>query len=256
MPLQTPVHHSRLLDLNEKGEEIDYPCSDGQPMANSDRHRNLMMRAFYRLTRFFRNRPDAYVSADSLIYWKQGVPSARVAPDLYVVFGVPAGERDSFRVWNEGGRFPAVVFELDAYSTICSDWIERKDVYERIFKVHEYYLFDLRDGVDPPRLKGFRREGCAYADIPQVEGRLRSEALGLDLSVEGVDLVFYEPETGACLLSSEEGREQGDREAAPCSLERERADREATGHLLERERADRAEAELARLRAMLGLEAS
>ena len=77
---------------------VDYPSSDGKPMAESDSQRIPLTYAVDRLRHYFRHHPDVYVSGNLLIYYDEDNPGARVAPDVFVVFaaaaaGVEVGER-------------------------------------------------------------------------------------------------------------------------------------------------------------------
>ena len=65
--------------------EIEYPSSDGQPMAENQWQLDAMIDAINVLGTHFVDRPDVYVSGDLLIYYEEGTPDARVAPDVFVV---------------------------------------------------------------------------------------------------------------------------------------------------------------------------
>ena len=60
---------------------VEYPCSDGQPMGESDIHRACMMYVTYALKRHYERggRADVYVSANSFLYYQQGNPRAAEA---------------------------------------------------------------------------------------------------------------------------------------------------------------------------------
>jgi hypothetical protein len=66
---------------------IEYPDSDGKPIAESDFQRKPLFYAVEALNLYFRNRLDVYVSANLLVYYEEGNSVARVAPDVFVVFG-------------------------------------------------------------------------------------------------------------------------------------------------------------------------
>ena len=44
---------------------------------------------------------EVYVSANSFLYYERGNPRAVVAPDVFVVLGVPSHLRDSYLLWKE-----------------------------------------------------------------------------------------------------------------------------------------------------------
>ena len=51
---------------------IVYPESDGEPMAETDRHRDLMMAFIFMLKDHFEDVNDVYVSGNLLMYYEEG----------------------------------------------------------------------------------------------------------------------------------------------------------------------------------------
>ena len=76
---------------------IDYPETDGQPMAEADRHRDLVVDLIAAARHHFRDAPDVYVSGNLLVYFVEGNPRESVAPDFFVVRGVPKWVAESSR---------------------------------------------------------------------------------------------------------------------------------------------------------------
>src|SRR5207244_3000766 len=136
---------------------IEYPESDGQPMADSDAARNLMVEVIDMLSEHFAAQPDVYVSGNLLLYYEQGNPRKSVAPDVLVARGIPKHERGTYKVWQEG-KAPDVMMELASKST----W--RKDVFRKVTLYHslgvrEYFLFDrLHEWFPYEPLLGYRLE--------------------------------------------------------------------------------------------------
>lgn len=62
--------------------EIEYPDSDGRPMAESDIHRREMVYLIQALQRRYGEDPDVYVAGNLLIYYVEGDPRFSVAPDV------------------------------------------------------------------------------------------------------------------------------------------------------------------------------
>lgn len=58
--------------------------------------------AFHPLQWYFRDRDDVYVSGNLFVYYEEGNPKKCVAPDVFVVFGVPKRRRRVYLVWEEG----------------------------------------------------------------------------------------------------------------------------------------------------------
>jgi hypothetical protein len=52
--------------------EIEYPSSDGDPMAESDITRDYMTYSVEAVKLYFQERSDVYVSANSFIYYEEG----------------------------------------------------------------------------------------------------------------------------------------------------------------------------------------
>ena len=184
-----------------------------------------------------------------------GEPSStrkrQLSPNTFVAF-VPEHSRQSFDVAREGG-FPPFILEVVSPSSIERDEIEKRHAYE-LLGVREYALFAPRDG-DDSTLAGFRRgdDGQFAPWVPDAEGRLWSETLGLFLAVRGP---FLQAETaeGELLLTPEQtgaawrgAKDALERETA--ARQREVAARERETMAREREVAAReaAEAEVARL---------
>lgn len=185
---------------------IEYPTSDGKPMAETDIHRRRMVDLIARLEAFFATRQDVYVSGNLLVYYEQGNVHRHLSPDCFVVFGVPARNRDTFRTWDEGA-VPSVVFEITSKTTRREDTRTKRAIYQDVWEVDEYFLFDpLQDYLDPS-LQGFRRVRGALQPIkPNRDGSLVSRRLGITLTRAGDQLRLHDTATGGTILTTEERR--------------------------------------------------
>ena len=217
---------------------VEYPSSDGQPMAETPVHRDAMIDAIRVLSRHFAKRPDVYVSGNMLMYYEEGNPRKSVAPDVFVVLGANRDEdRDTYLIWREP-KAPDFVLEVTSKSTRKNDLVTKHTLYESL-GVAEYFLFDPKaEYLDPP-LRGFALRGGRYAPVAAtrlVDGAraLHSETLGLSLRLRGQTLRMHDPAAGKDLLTPEEAEEA--EAAARRAIE---ADRRAT------------EAENSRLRARI-----
>ncbi len=209
--------------------DVYYPESDGQPVAETDVHRQLMFESIGMLQAFFRADPHVYISGNLFVYYQEGDPRQVVAPDVFVVHGVRNRQRRIYKLWEEG-EVPAVVFELTSRSTRREDLRTKYALYERL-GVTEYFLFDPLDEYLRPPLQGYRLHQGRYRPLAvDADGSLWSAALGLVLHPRGEHLRLYDPERQRWL---------------PMPQEAEAAWRAAE------ERARVAEAEVARLRALL-----
>ena len=137
---------------------VDYPSSDGKPLAENDLQARAILYAFGALrVRYSGRRSDVYVSADLLIYYEEGNPRVSVAPDVFVVFGVEDHARMNYKVWEEG-KGPDFVLEVASPNTWRED-VERKPGIYAGLGVREYFLFDPMGEHYTPRLQGYRLVG-------------------------------------------------------------------------------------------------
>jgi Uma2 family endonuclease len=208
---------------------VHYPSSDGKPMAETDLHRDEMVRLITTLQNAFADRSDVYVSGNLLLYYVEGDPRRSVAPDVFVVFGIAKHRREIYKLWEEKAG-PAVVIEVTSRTTRREDLEKKRDLYARL-GVREYYLYDPRFArlqyLDPP-LQGLRLEGEVYRPMAtDADGALISEALGMRLHLIDRQLRLFDAHTGALLLSPAEQAE------------------------IQRRRADAAERRIAELEALL-----
>jgi Uma2 family endonuclease len=224
-----------------------YPTSDGKPMAETDRHRQILLDLIEQLKRHFAGDPDTYVSGNLLLFYDPKDKRKHLSPDCFVVFGVPNQERINYLTWEEG-KGPDVVFEITSSSTRSEDTRKKFEKYRDTLKVREYFLFDPFEDYLKPSMQGYRLRAGQYVRIQPRDGRLPSQLLGLHLERDGNALRLWDPATGACLQTA---RERVDIERVRAEAERSRADAERGRADAERARADAAEAELAKLRARL-----
>ena len=226
---------------------VEYPSSDGRPLAENDAQLAAILYAVGALRVYFAGRSDVYVSGDLLIYYEEGNPRVSVAPDVFVVFGVEDRMRMSYKVWEEG-KGPDFVLEVASPGTWREDVGPKREVYARL-GVGEYWLYDPMGEHLSPVLQGYRLVGDGYERQPLLEsldGRLglHSEGLGLDLWAKGGKMRFRDPETGLDLLSHHE--EHASRRNAE-----DRAEREAAARRREVAARQAAEARIAELEALI-----
>ena len=227
---------------------VDYPSSDGKPLAENDAQLAAILYAVGALRVYFAGRADVYVSGDLLIYYEEGNSRASVVPDAFVVFGVEDRVRMNYKVWEEG-KGPEFVLEVASRSTWREDVGPKLGVYAGL-GVKEYFLYDPRGEYLSPRLQGHRLVGGVYERQVAVESidrtlAMRSETLGLELRAKGGELRFRDPATGRNLLSHHEEHAARQEEAAARRMAESRAGAAES-------RAKAAEARIAELEALLG----
>jgi hypothetical protein len=224
------------MSINLAPTEIFYPYSDGEPLAESYDHLYVIITTLAMLLAHLKGQ-QATVLADQFLYYAQGFPRLRVAPDVMVIFNVPPGGRDNYKIWEEG-QVPSVIFEMTSPVTRTKDDMEKKNLYESL-GVTEYWQFDPRGEWIPEKLRGYRLQGDPEPVYVPITNN-QSTTLQLQLVVEDKIIAFYRLEDGVRLLPIEElnialeqQQELIDQETQRADLETQRADREA-------QRADRA----------------
>ena len=194
-------------------ETLEYPDSDGLPMAENEFQLRSILYANSALANYYRQRDDVYVVGNLLLYYepspRPGVPGKSVSPDLMVVLGAPKHMRSSYVLWAEP-KAPDFVLEIASESTYRSDLGDKRDIYETKIGVSEYWLYDPTGDHFKPPLQGFRLVEGRYEPMSTAEwadGALigRSEVLGLELRLYPDDRFrFHDPASGQDLLSHDE----------------------------------------------------
>jgi Uma2 family endonuclease len=193
--------------------EIEYPESDGEPMAETEFHLDETIYLIEALRERFRSEPDVYVNGNLFLYFVPGNPRSVVSPDVFVVKGVAKRKRRVYKAWEEGGRVPCLIVEVTSDSTRNEDVARKKAAYERL-GVEEYLLYDpLGDYLDP-RLQGFRLAAGRYEKIqPAADGSLLSRTAGVTFRREGDRIRLVATASGEPFLRYEESVAQNRRHA-------------------------------------------
>jgi Uma2 family endonuclease len=216
-----------MAALVKKTKPIEYPTSDGKPMAETEWHRILMIALIDMLQYWYADVPNVCVSGNLLMYYVPGDKRRHVSPDVFVAFGVPKRIRDYYLTWEEK-KNPSVIIELTSSSTRMEDIKKKFVLYRDTLKVKEYFLFDPRGDYLEPRLRGFRLRAGEYEPIALVNGRMPSKQLELHLETDGRDLWLYDPATETYLPTPielfEREQERADQEKQRADQEKQRAD--------------------------------
>jgi Uma2 family endonuclease len=172
---------------------IHYPCGDGQPVAETFDHLYVILITI-EVLRLYLQQEQACVLGNQFLYYEQGSPNKRCAPDVMVIFGVKPGSRDNYKIWEEG-EIPSVVFEMTSPSTKKEDEGLKKNLYAQI-GISEYWQFDPKGQWIKEKLRGFQLINGQYEPIVD----LKSEQLGLKLEVDGTLISFYRLDNDEKLL--------------------------------------------------------
>ncbi|NJR72993.1 MAG: Uma2 family endonuclease [Scytonema sp. CRU_2_7] len=227
-----------MLSLPPSKSGIIYPSSDKEPVAETYDHLYAILTTLEVLRQYLLNR-RVTVLANQFLYYAEGFPKLRVAPDVMVIYDVESGGRDNYKIWEEK-QVPKVIFEITSRSTQDEDKNTKKKLYEAL-EVQEYWLFDPKGEWISQKLQGYRLKGDVYESITDYQ----SEPLQLRLAVEGKLIGFYRLDNGQKLLVPDELAQALKEE----TLKRQEAEEQAEQ---ERQRAAKLESLLARYKEQFG----
>ena len=195
----------------------DLIFDDGEPL-ESNRHRiaiNVLIRS---LQQAYLDRNDFFTSGNMFIYYSSEQARNRDfrGPDFFAVLNVDGTtERQGWVVWEEGGRYPDVIVELMSPSTASMDTGTKKDIYERIFRTPDYFVFNP---FDPNSLQGWHLDASQQYQplVPNDQGWLWCQTLGLWVGTwqgtidreTAVWLRFYDQEGNLVPLPEEAAQQQ------------------------------------------------
>lgn len=235
---------------------VEYPDSDGQPMADNTLQWDWMVKIVGELRELFADQ-QVFVAGDLLWYPVEGEPKTRQAPDALVAFGRPPGYRGSYKQWEEDGVAPQVVFEVLSPGNTAKEMDSKLRFYDR-HGVEEYYFINpykdtafgwvRSDGifhmVAPINGHVSPRLGIRFEDYDELrlfapdgrEFRTREERVEeIQEELRKTALAFEDERTRAInalrMLSEEQGRadhesERAEQEHERAEHERERAEQE------------------------------
>jgi Uma2 family endonuclease len=198
-------------------EQLLYPDSDGQPMADNTVQYRWIVTIQGNLDVQYLYDDDVFVAGDLFWYAVKDEPTECVAPDTMVVFGRPKGDRGSYKQWEENGIAPQVVFEIRSPKNLPAH-LEKKLEFYRRHKVEEYYLYD----PDKVELTGYLRSAGELEEIESMHGWV-SPRLQIRFDLSGPELVIWGPYDQKFLTFVELGRQA---KLAQQRAEQERRERE------------------------------
>jgi Uma2 family endonuclease len=162
---------------------IHYPDDDGLPMSDNSWQFNAILLLYSNFDVQYRDDPQVFVAGNHLIYPVEGDNKTRQAPDVYVAFGRPKRERGSYKVWEEGGIFPQVVFEVWSPHNRQQQMEDKRDFYGK-YGAEEYYVIYPEF---PSHVDGWRCEGGKLARIADLAEWV-SPRLGIRFAVDAGEL--------------------------------------------------------------------
>jgi Uma2 family endonuclease len=195
----------QLTAAPARGVPIVYPQSDGKPMADNTKQFRWIFVLAGNLAALFREAADVFVSGNQFWYPVEGEMEVKQAPDVYVVFGRPKGDRSSYRQWEEGNVPMTVVFEVLSPENTYQEMIDKFAFYEE-HGVEEYYVYD----PDSNRLQAYVRKGDVLIRVRNLVN-FTSPRLGIRFDLSGPEMVVYYPD-GEPFLTFEQLRAEYERE--------------------------------------------
>jgi Uma2 family endonuclease len=187
--------------------KIELPDEDFEPMPEGDIQRRNLSYATEALKLWFEKQQNVYVSGNLFIRYEQDLAEKRVAPDIFVVFGMSNKDRVSYTIGEDGGKAPDFVLEVISKGTRTKDRKQNPLIYKYL-GVKEYFQYDPSSKFfKPSTLNGVRLQNGEYVAIassvlPDGTLSLHSEVLGLDLHLyPNLNFRFFDPISNQILRS-------------------------------------------------------
>ena len=236
------------MQVLEQRDEIEYPESDGKPMAESGLHAEIMQTTTDTLRRFVIPAKDIYVTSNMLLYYEQGNNTKSISPDVLVLCDTHTEHRSSYQIWEEG-RAPHIVIEITSKSTHAEDEGRKAGLYLEM-GVKEYFQYDATQDYIKGHLKARRNVdghwepmlnyvGATMEDGVPMKIAFESKVLRIAFCVNNKKELRLWSTKDACLLQTSIEIDQGQDRALKLA-ESERVKKEAALNVarLEKKRAD------------------
>ncbi|MGD1897256.1 MAG: Uma2 family endonuclease [Phormidesmis sp.] len=173
-----------------------------EPQLETYLHLQQMVLLLNCLDWLWKDRTDYFSAGNLTVYYspRQRKSEDFRGPDFFVVLDTEKRPRKSWVVWEEDGKYPNIIIELLSTSTAKTDRGLKKQLYQDSFRTPDYFWFD----PDSLEFEGFHLvDGTYEALVPNPEGHLWSQQLGLYLGVYEQALRFFTPD-GALVPSTNE----------------------------------------------------
>jgi Uma2 family endonuclease len=203
-------------------EDIQWPPTNlysDEPPLESDFHRNQINLLIRLLKYWWQDRPDFYISGSLTVYYNVQQIKKRDfrGPDVFVVLGAEKKDRCSWTIWAEGGKYPNVVIELLSSATATVDKGTKKDLYQDVWRVPNYFWFH----PETMEFAGFHLVSGRYEALaPNDSGWLWSGQLELFLGIHERQLRWFSAE-GQLVPLPEEAERQATEQVQAIEQERQ-----------------------------------
>jgi len=199
-------------------QQVIYPESDGQPMADNTKQFRWIVTIQGGLDALFKDDANVFVAGDLLWYPVEGDNTICKAPDVMIVFGRPKGDRGSYQQWQENNIPPQVVFEILSPGNRLTEMLNKLRFYER-YGVEECYIYNP-EGAE---LSGYLRSGEELREIDPIAGWVSPRlSVRFELSSEGLELYRLDGQKFATYVELDRQRELAQQRA---EQEAQRAER-------------------------------
>ena len=241
-----------------EGQDVIYPVSDDMGQSG------LQWVLGYYLADLLRYFFECFgrtmlVGGNQFIYYRQGDPSACIAPDVYLIENepTPVEEVKSWKVWERGGKVPSLVVEIVSDEYLKDYKQDTLDRYQEM-GVRELFRYDPDRDRGPRRLFGRTRKLLSHF-VRDEAGRLVERELKRPERAASAQYDFWLMHRAPRTLRVGYGPEglavwptRMEAEAQRADVAEKRAEAEAQRAEVEAQRAEALQAELERLRAKLG----
>ncbi|MFN0079463.1 MAG: Uma2 family endonuclease [Prosthecobacter sp.] len=205
----------------DRAGTLIYPVDNGEPLSNDTEHLKWITFLKNGLEDWFGDRTDVFVAADLLWYPIEGRPDICKAPDVMVVLDHPAGERLSYKQWEEQHRMPDVVFEFISKSNTADEMMDKLDFYSDM-GCREFFIYDYRRG----KFSSFLRNGGVglHKTPPAADGSWHSKLLDLTFGLDPAGRLWIRRPDGKLMETQRQISVRADAEAKRADTETKRAD--------------------------------
>jgi Uma2 family endonuclease len=224
---------AEVLEWEPPMPPTDLIFDDGEPL-ESNRHRIAMNVLIRSMLTALADRNDYFAGGNMFIYYSSNQARNRDfrGPDFFVVLNVDGRtDRQGWVVWEENGRYPDVIVELMSPSTAAVDTGVKREIYEQIFRMPDYFVYDP---FAPNSLQGWHLDANQQYQplVPNEHGWLWCQRLDLWLGTwagtidreTAVWARFYDRVGNLVLLPEEAAQQQAEIAQQQAERERDRAE--------------------------------
>ena len=246
--MTTAAKTTTMLPYVKQGEidyaSLEYNPDEPEPMPEAMEQEFVVQEILGIMhSRFtdFMNRPDVFLSSNTILCYDPANLNVRRQPDIYLAFGVDQAairRRRIYLPW-EAGKVPDLALEVGSESTGSEDTVVKPRVYAAI-GILEYWQFDPSGGDHHGEpMSGWVLRDGVYQRVEltdEPDGILKgySEVMALYLCWDEGWPRFYDPATGTYLDNWRQERATHEAERATHEAERATHEAELAAHEAER----------------------